>query len=189
MPDLSEESDKKILFHLLNVFFTGGGPSDYQAAAFSRNFIRLCDQATKEYELARQALMEQVSTPNNVMSPLFQAAGHFEQCISAIRRAIRFSRHKKGPRLPRTEVLSDRVEKKLRDMRDAIEHTDSRIRKGQIVDGDPIMLMVKSDSIELGGVEIYYDELARWIKQLNGLAEVVARYREEGKEQTTRQTG
>lgn len=178
MPDLSGEPDKKILDHLLNVFFRGAGPKDWRAAVFSRNFVRLCDLATREYELARASLVEQVNTPNNVMSPLFRAVGHFEQCLFALRRALRFARHKKGPKLHPSDVLSKIVTKRLRDIRDAIEHTDERIRKDQISENEPIMLVVKSDSVELGWNEIYYNELAEWIRALNKLAEFVAGFRE-----------
>jgi len=38
------------------------------------------------------------------------------------------------------------------------------------------MLVVRSDSLELCGNEIYYEELAEWIKALNKLAEFVATY-------------
>lgn len=176
MPDLSSESDKKILVHLLNVVFRGGGPKDWQADAFSHNFVRLCDLATHEYELAREALVEQLNTSNNVMSPLFRAVGHFEQCFSALRRALLFARHKKGPKLPRSDVLSDRVTKRLIDIRNAIEHTDRDLRKGRISENEPIMLVVKSDSVELCGNEIYYNELAEWIRALNKLAEFVVSY-------------
>ena len=176
MPDLSGESDKKILGHLLNVIFRGGGPKDWQADAFSHNFVRLCDLATHEYELAREALVEQVNTPNNVMSPLFRAVGHFEQCFSALQRALLFAHHKKGPKLPHSDVLSKRVRKRLRNIRNAIEHTDRDLRKGRISENKQIMLIVKSDSVELGGNEIYYNELAEWIRSLNKLAEFVVSY-------------
>lgn len=177
MPDLSGESDKKILGHMLNVFFRGGGPKDWQAAAFSSNFVRLCDLATREYELAREALIEQVNTPNNMMSPLFRAVGHFEQCFSALQRALLFAHHKKGPKLPHSDVLSNRVTKRLRDIRNAIEHTDKDLRKGKINENEPMpMMFVKSDSVKLCGNEIYYNELAEWIRALNKLAEFVVSY-------------
>ena len=178
MPELPENYGKAFLSHLLNVFFANGGPSDFAAAAYSRNFIRLCDLAIQEYNLARKELIKYVSTSNNVMSPLFVATGHLEQCIHAIRRAIRFARHKNGPRLPRTEVISSSVEYRIRDLRDAIEHTDERVREQKIKQGEFLMLAVNSNSIALEGKEIFYSELAEWLKQLHQLSEFVATYRE-----------
>ena len=178
MPELPEGSDKTFLADILNVVFTRGGPSDFAAAAYSRNFIRLCDLAIREYMLAREALIEYINTPNEVMSPLFHAVGHLEQCIHAMRRAIRFARNKQGPRLPRMDVISSDVESRIRNIRNAIEHTDERIRKGRIQKGEFLMLGVKSGSIELEGKEIYYSELAKWLKQLKQLAEYMASYHE-----------
>lgn len=179
MPELPENYGKTFLTHLLSVVLQRGGPRDFVAAGYSRNFIRLCDLAVQEYGLSRKALNEYVNTPNNVMSPLFVATGHMEQCIQAMRRAIRFARHKNGPRLPRTEVISREVEARIRNMRDAIEHTDERLREGRIQEGEFLMLVVRSDGIELEGNEILYSELTAWLTQLHNLSEIVATYREE----------
>ena len=179
MPKLPDNYGKTHLMHIISVFFINGGPSDFAAAAYSRNFTRLCDLAIQEYNLAREAFVEYIRTPNEAMSPLFVATGHLEQCIHAMRRAIRFARHKNGPRLPRTEVISREIESKIINLRGAIEHTDDKIRKGQIKQDDFLMLAVKNNGIELGGNEILYSELAEWIKQLHELSEIVATYREE----------
>lgn len=179
MPVLPDNYGETFLKQLLNVVFAKGGPSDFAAAAYSRNFVRLCDLAIQEYNLAREALIEYVNTPNNVMCPLFVATGHFEQCIHAMRRAIRFARHKNGPRLPRTDVFSFSVESRIRGLRDAIEHTDEKIREEKIKQGEFLMLAVKSDCIELEGKKILYSELAEWLKQLHELSEIVATYRED----------
>lgn len=179
MPKLPESYGKTFLTLLINVAFTNGGSSDFAAAAYSRNFVRVCDLAIQEYTLAREALIEFINTPNNIMNPLFVATGHLEQCIHAMRRAIRFARHKNGARLPRIDVISSNVEWKIQNMRDAIEHTDERIRKQEIQQGEFLMLAVKSDSIELDGKEISYTELAEWLKQLHDLSEVIATYRKD----------
>ena len=107
MPEIPETYGKTLLTHLLNVTFARGGSSDFAAAAYSSNFIRLSDLAIQEYKLARESLIEYVNSPNNVFSPLFAATDHLEQCIHALRRALRFARHKNGPRLPRMEVITD----------------------------------------------------------------------------------
>lgn len=96
-----------------------------------------------------------------------------------MRRAIRFARYKDGPRLPRTDVVSSSVESRIRGLRDAIEHTDEKIREEKIKQGEFLMLAVKSDCIELEGKKILYSELAEWLKQLHELSEIVATYRED----------
>jgi len=174
MPEIPDGYGIVFQTQLLNVYFNSGGPSDYAAAAYSRNFVRLCDLAIQEYRFARVTLMEYINTPNNVMSPLFIATGHFEQCIHAMRRAIRFARHKNGPRLPRTPVVSSDVASRIRNMRDAIEHTDERVRDKEIQHGDFLIMAVRSDGIELQGEDILYTELHEWLCQLQQLSEFVA---------------
>ena len=56
MPELPETYGKTFLTHLLNIV-TRGGPSDFAAAAYSSNFIRLSDLAIQEYKLARESLI------------------------------------------------------------------------------------------------------------------------------------
>ena len=97
-------------------------------------------------------------------------------CILALRRALRYAHHRKGLRLPRGVVNSRKTRKIVTSMRDAIEHTDARLQNGKIAERDPIMLMVKSDRMELGGVIILYDDLAAWLHELNQLAGQVAAY-------------
>jgi len=63
--------------------------------------------------------------------------------------------------------------------RNAIEHLDDGILKGNIPNGSPIALLVKSDSIELTGNEIYFADLAKWIQELHKLATDLVNYNEE----------
>ena len=82
--------------------------------------------------------------------------------------------HKDGVRLPKSTVNSRQVRKRVRAMRDAIEHTDKRLVTGKIGLGEPIMLKPKSDRIELSDVTILYAELSEWLVELNELAGIVA---------------
>ena len=178
MPELPKDYGETIILFLNSVIFVNCGRSDYAAASYSKIFIRLCDLAIQEYNLARESLISHVSSPNMVMSHLFVATGHLEQCINAMRRALRFARHQNGLKLPRTEVISSRVENRIINLRGAIEHTDERIRDKVIQEGEFFMLAVKSNAIELDGKEILFSELAEWLKQLQELAEKVATYKE-----------
>jgi hypothetical protein len=67
MSELPANYGDSYLTHILTVVFNGGGPSD-SAAAYSKNFIRLCDLAIHEYKLARKTLTEYINTPNEVIS-------------------------------------------------------------------------------------------------------------------------
>ncbi len=67
-------------------------------------------------------------------------------------------------------ILSGDVVSRIVTIRDAIEHIEEKIARGEVVDGDTIALAVKSDSIEFRGEEIYFTELAEWIRELDDLA-------------------
>ena len=53
-----------------------------QPRAYIFNFLRRAEGASLAYREARKALIEYVSTPENVISPYFKALLFFEVCIS-----------------------------------------------------------------------------------------------------------
>jgi hypothetical protein len=183
MPDLSALDGKLILNQALNTMFRRAGPSDRLAKALWLNYVRLVDQTLWEYKAARESLQEYVETPNNVISPLFRTIAHLEACINTTWRAIRFARrmrrNKNSPRIDKLPVLSDTVASQIDKLRNAIEHLENKILNGAIAEGEPTTLIAKSDGIELAGIEIFYLELANWIKELHSLAESIIDYREE----------
>ena len=108
-------------------------------------------------------------------SLLLQAIDHFENCLNALKRTIVFARRIRrdqgSPQVPRgMAILSGDVVSRIVTIRDAIEHIEEKIARGEVVDGDTIALAVKSDSIEFRGEEIYFAELAEWIRELDDLA-------------------
>ena len=112
----------------------------------------------------------------------FTGIGNFEPCIGLMKRAIVFARrtrrHKSGPQIGKHNVLASAGEK-ITNFRNLIEHLDDGILKGNIPTGSPIALLVKSDSIELTGIEIYFTDLAKWIQELHKLATDLVNYNEE----------
>jgi hypothetical protein len=86
-------------------------------------------------------------------------------------------KHRNSPNIYKLTILSDSEGKRLIDMRNAIEHLEGYIREGKIVEGQPFFLLMQNDRVELLGEEIYYSELANWIKQLHTLANELADYR------------
>jgi hypothetical protein len=180
MPDLSALDNKLTLNRTLNGWFRQAGLEDHQAKALWINYIRLVDQLVWEYNVARQSLQKYVDKPNDLIS-LYRCTAHMETCINTIRRAILFARrmrkHRNSPNIYKLTILSDSEGKRLIDMRNAIEHLEGYIREGKIVEGQPFFLLMQNDRVELLGEEIYYSELANWIKQLHTLANELADYR------------
>ena len=182
MPDLSHLSDKTILNHTLNIVFRRTGPKDRQARALVTDFIRLVDQIVREYNNARQALIQFVNAPS-AMGLLFLAVGHFEVCITNLRRAIRIGnrirQYKGAPQVPRLRVLSKGVEARVDDIRHTIEHLEEKMLKGEIGSDESTILRPMSDSIELAGKGISYAELAEWIEALHTMARDLVEFRQE----------
>jgi hypothetical protein len=183
MPDLSRLNAKASLLLVANWVVSSGGAKDPKSNAYVMSFVRVVDRIVLDYERARAALIEYVSSPNTLITPLIRATNDCESCISAMIRAINLARRvrgdQKGPQLQRRiRVLSGPVSKKLNAMRNAMEHVDGQIADDAWVPGAPLCLLLKNDGLELAGVEIGYTELAQWVEQLNDLALQLAQYKE-----------
>ena len=183
MPDLSDLNSKNALNFMLNIYFRGAGPKDKHAQMLVKSFARLLDKALYEYESARNSLLEDIKTPNEVMTPYFRTVDHLETCITTLQRTIEFARKirktSKAPVLPRkVNVLSDDTGNRIKKIRNAIEHMDKDIIQGKLKENDSIALVAKSDALELSGEEIYYNELANWLRELHSLAKIIINHNE-----------
>ena len=182
MPDLSALHEANLLGLILNVAFCGGGPRDPTAKVLVANYVRLVDQTLWAYNSARESIQRFVSTPNNVIGPLFRAASQLETCINTLDRAIRFAqkirRRQHAPQVGKPRVLSDPVSKRVRDLRSALEHLEGEILRHEIASGDASILVARNDEIKLGGMQITYGELAGWIRELHTLAQGLTCYSE-----------
>lgn len=139
-----------------------------------KHYVRLTDHATEEYESARREFDRYIDSPNGVFSPLFQAIGHFEDCLSAMQRALNFAdairRYRAVPQpiTPLPVFKSTDARKRIKNLRHAIEHGDEQLIDGRI--SDPIVLAPTRTGLTLGGVSITFAELAGWIRNLNDYA-------------------
>jgi hypothetical protein len=190
IPDLSALKLKSGTL-LLHRAFRAGGPKDYIAFALVMNFIRMVDLAVSAYQNGREDILEFPKDRQTIQYGLMMnASGNFELCVDLIKRAISFLKaikaHKDVPQsmkdlVPKgTIVLSGGVEKKVTDMRGAIQHLEERIRKGKIKNGQPHALYPKEDGIHLGTNKISYKSLSEWLIAFNKIADVFANYYEKG---------
>jgi hypothetical protein len=191
IPDLSSLKPFSATY-MANYFFTGVGPKGREAYGLVMNFIRLVDLAIFEYENGRIALCQFATPSNATLIGLFiKASAHFEVCVSTLIRSMNHLMKMRGERkisqplkdlLPRT--LRGRKVERVRDevkvLRDAIQHLEEKILKGETPTGKPIALMPCEDCIELGGYKISYSHLAEWLRELHGCARKLSRYREDG---------
>jgi hypothetical protein len=122
-----------------------------------------------------------VNTPSNHISPYIHAVNHVEECLVSLNRCKnyieRIKRSKTIPMVSRSlKVLLRHNEKRITDIRDAIEHMDKDIIQNEIPVDEPIAVLVKSDSVELYGIEIFFSELAEWIQELHSFASSLSEY-------------
>lgn len=185
IPDLSELRCLSIDF--LSRYIIGVGPKDRTAYALVMNFVRLADFAIIEYELAREAMHRfKETTESLALSQVIRAMGHYEVCVSTLKRAIDHLKAIRGHRtvpqplkdlLPRgIKVLSGTVEGQVTDMRHAIQHLVTRIMSGEILPGQMHALVVRANDIELGSYKIRHSDLAEWLKELHELSCKVVNY-------------
>ena len=190
MPDLSDLSGKLTISYFMNQWFgrTGlqlDGPGGYQFL----NFIRLVDKTLLEYEQSREYLQQYVDSHNKT-SLFLRCTGHMENCVDSLHRSLlhleglKASLHKEReraseplPQIDRQELPNKASRKRVVRIRNAMQHMDKRITQGRAgADIAPIGLTVKSDSIEVDHEEIYFEELASWIRQIHNVAEQLITY-------------
>jgi hypothetical protein len=193
MPDLSNLSAKLTVNYILNYTFGNaglqmGGSGQYQFL----NLIRLVDKTLLEYEQARDYLQRYVDSHNKT-SLFLRCVDHMETCVDSLHRVflhlegLKASLHEKQERTARTneslpqirrgELPGKNARKRIRRIRHAMQHMDERIGRGEAgADIAPIGLNVKSNSIELDHEEVYFAELASWIRQMHEFAEQLTTY-------------
>lgn len=184
MPDLSGLPSKTSLDVALNRMFCGAGPRDRVSYALLMNYNRVVDLLVEDYEAARRSMLEATQSTGDVpLHALLSAIGHLENCVTTTLRAMRFAQRLRNKSRgvivpPKLAVLSGAVERRVRDIRNAIEHLDSQLASGNWQASDPLCLMVYEDRLELAGYHIRYGELAQWITELHDLAVSTAQFKE-----------
>jgi len=138
------------------------------------NLVRLTDRALQQHEAARELLDDflQLASTGRI-SPFYRAVDALEDCVLSTHRALRMATalrgdgylHSASP--PPTQRQADAI----RDMRDAIMHTDDRVlatsrtpRRPPIQPGQPYMLRPLQHRIELGPHRLSYRDLASCVR-------------------------
>ena len=169
--------------------FTSSGPKGREAYALVMNFVRLVDLAVSEYESGRLAILEFANSNENLrLGSAIRSSAHFEVCIDALKRAINHLKAMRGNSnvppdlkdLLRRDIrlISGKVEGKVTGMRDAIQHLERDIIKGEVTEGQSFALQPTRDDLQLGSFKIGYDELAEWITEAHTLSGKLIGYRE-----------
>lgn len=188
IPDLNLNQLSHIFMY--NRYFIGIGPSDYEVYALFMNYVRLVDILLREYENGRKELTHFLSVKNESLSThiVIIASGHFEMCVSTLKRVTTYLERIKGhPKVARQlkdslpknlSILNGTTIKIITDMRDAIVHLENRIQRGEITSGQSLCIFPVKDGLELGKHKIQFSDLALWIREAHDCSKIIAEYKE-----------
>lgn len=185
MPDLSGVT-RSLMGTLMVQLMVGERGLSRKTTLYRRNFIRLLDKALREYQEARQTILDQIGERNRPVEDMSKQGrylyiirfpDHIESCISAVRQLYklleRIKSEKESPPIPRD--LRKAVEKMrapIVNIRDAIEHMEERIQKDEIAPGEPVMATVSEDgdALLVSKYQIQFKDLATVLEKMHEIA-------------------
>jgi hypothetical protein len=176
MPDLSDLYKDNMLNLMLDRLVGGdSGPQQHPEGPMWTNLVRLSDKALHEYEKARSELDQWIAQrQHSVFSPYFRGVDHLENAVTATHRAVLHGRELRkrglGKRSPQPTV---RQENLLKLVRNHIEHTDDKLLKGQIGQGQAIFLLPDEKSLHIGTTSLTYRDLASCIRKIYHQVEAI----------------
>lgn len=193
MPDLSNcQTFRLQAFSLLQGMIGDPGITQKQGS-YRRNFARLVDKAIYEYQIARQAVLDEIEIglhgtemvekvmlrddrPISVGGrPLFilKFIDHFENCINALHRLLKlFERLSNDPmlsKLPREKRKAlEAFSKSVPKLRHTVEHVENAISNDEIVPGQPVMVAINAagDRAQIGPHEVEFADVERTLRLL-----------------------
>lgn len=151
-----------------------------QASFHRREFARLLAKAIREYQLAREAILDQMAEVQRPVRQLIKTGrlwhmigftDHFETCINATYHCIQnFEGMRAELKVDRTNRKAlEAAAKNIPEMRHKLEHMDEIIRKGELRPGEPIMIALAEtdDKALIAGEEIAFVDLERTLRRLH----------------------
>jgi len=185
MPNLSG-LDSRLSRLLITAVLVGDPGVTPKEALYRRNFVRLNDKALNEYQAARLAQIKLIECGGSEFLAggwewFLRFIGHFENCINATSRLIRMIDRILGERgalaVPRTQRrLIEACSKSILEIRNAIEHMDEAIQRGEVTGDQPVMLNIgePGDRATLGTFQVRFSDLAITLRRLNEIAKYMA---------------
>lgn len=166
MPSLQHLDSKNILNVMLNGLFGQRGVPGHPGRTLANYLARLLDKTILTYESARGEMATYVERRDeSVFSPFYRAHDELETTIDSLWRVACFTerlrRYKLAPVIEASRLPSQSDQRRLREMRHAIQHADDRIFVGP---AHAAWLALCDDGIELATQRISYRELATWIE-------------------------
>ena len=187
----------------LRYFFVGSPSQNRQVNALASTYMRLVEAAIVEYGLGSEAL-RQVWADQSLLGlrAMHRSISHFESCLSDMHRAIAaYRRLRNHPdrdplSLYLTDVkpafISDKIAFQVRNMRDAVHHSEEMMVNGEAAEGQPIALKPDGDDVPhptevgqtiktfdrlaIGKHLLKFSDIADWLTEMSVVAAKVAQF-------------
>ena len=187
----------------LRYFFVGSPSQNRQVNALASTYMRLVEAAIVEYGLGSEAL-RQVWADQSLLGlrAMHRSISHFESCLSDMHRAIAaYRRLRNHPdrdplSLYLTDVkpafISDKIAFQVRNMRDAVHHSEEMMVNGEVAEGQPIALKPDGDDVPhptevgqtiktfdrlaIGKHLLKFSDIADWLTEMSAVAAKVAQF-------------
>ncbi len=170
-PDLSDLGESLATRMVVALLFHGkNSPESTAESRLLTGFVMVSDKALREYKAGRECLILYAKSANQ-LHLMFEGVGRMETCINSAKRAFRFleklSARPNSVQVGRTlRRLLQGWETSLTPVRDAIEHIDRDVVRGEGINpGDAHLLAMSKDGAHL--------ELAHHRLSLNDLAKAM----------------
>ena len=193
MEDLSDLKKLQPTLVLNLVFAQGDNDISRRTALNRRLYIRLLDKMLDEYMAARALIVAQVAegqrnveemTQKGRYIYMFKFVDHMENCISSVRRILRFLDILKGNQdgLVFSRTIKNHIGSlttPIIDVRNTIEHMDERIQNDIIQENEPVMLKITDtqDGIMIAGQSLKFSTLSTLIRKLHALGQSIVAWR------------
>lgn len=175
----------------------------YQVNALASTYVRLVEAAITEYNLGIVKLREfwNMHTSLN-LGAMHRSMSHFESCLSNMYRATncfrKLRRHRDQDPLSvalnadKPSFATDAIADRFRLMRHEVHHLEELVMDGRLQEGQSFALRpdgletahpteanqtIKTvDRLAIGTREVYFVELAKWLKEMARVAETIAEF-------------
>lgn len=168
-PELPEHTAWLNKFILTSIF-TAPLPAKIRAYVF--NFLRRTEGASSAYRDARLALVEYISTPQNVISPYFRALAQIEICVSQCYQGYELLAAASGHKV--YEAGSGSPEEKLQTIYVDSKHMDRMIHGEKLPITATSGIWITNVGIESSRGALSFVELHKLLHDMRNLAERVS---------------
>jgi len=171
-PELSRKVNWIGAFILTSAFVATLAP---KKRTYVFNFLRRAEGAFSTYSEARNALIEYLQTPRNVVSPYFRALLNFEVCIAQCYQGYELLATASGRKLfkPNDKSGAERLCKLYVDSK----HMDKMIDGGKLPTKATAAIWITNEGLESKRATVSFEELCRILSNIGDLADQLSTLR------------